>query len=105
MAGAQVVDPHFFHDFKLPLHRPRIEGSSQRTMIVVQIHAENLHTSSVEMKSVVGSELKGPHAETGSGSVHDFSATRDGSARDVQPRVSHVPTLGVVEDQGMAEFP
>ena len=58
VACTNRINAHVAHDLQLSLHGPRIERRAERPLIVVQIHAMELDTATVEMKTIIGREFE-----------------------------------------------
>src|ERR1035441_10967279 len=63
----------------------------------MQANAVKLHTAAIEMKAVVGRELKGADAERRLRRVHKLASHQDARDDGVEARRLDVPELGLAE--------
>ncbi len=63
VARADGVDAHLFHNFKLPLQRPRVDRAAERAEVVVVADAVEKDALAVEKEAALRVELDRANAE------------------------------------------
>ena len=91
VAGPDGVDAHVHHDLQLALCGPLVEGSPEGTQIVVQVHAVELDTPAVQVKTVIGGELEAAETEADDLAVEQLPLAADLYPEPVEVGMVDIP--------------